>query len=110
MSGLSTRAKLGYLSRLSGAHRPLRCAGQPALDRLDEADLPLGGSEEIAAFSHYFGAGVCLVTWRPDRLPEAVRTSVDVTITVSGQTHPVAGQSMAHSRCTLRLRSMLPRA
>lgn len=98
LSGISAEDRLAYLRRLPTAiAAERRRYGSPHWVIFDEAHEPVWLDSDNAIAATLAEAGTCLVTWRPDALPEAITRAVDITVTVTGQLSPGATREAVYA-------------
>ena len=101
LSGLDIDAQLAYLKRLPEAIAAERTRfGIPHWVIYDEAHQRGWLDDYPAIIGTVAEAGSCLVTWRPDLVPEDIRRTVDITLTVTAPARTLRGDAQ-DLHCTL---------
>lgn len=106
LTALSPQEKVDYVRQLPALIDAERLAhGIPHWVVVDEAhlstDVAVGKTETTAPLLQPLGRGLCLVTYRPELLPERLRLAVDLTMTVHGPPRDTPrGPELGHATMT----------
>jgi len=109
LSGLPEADKSDYLRRLPSAIAAARVEhGMPHWVIMDEAHLSMH-DEAVPPGPGLAEPGTCMITWRPDILPAAMRGSVDLTFTATAPRPAAHSAPMAVPSATVSVGGQEPR-
>ena len=103
LAGLTADEKLDYTRRLPDAISAERARhGTPHWVIHDEAHQRLWADDAEIAGRILAEPGTCLITWQPESLPDALRLSVGITLTVMGPTSTGEAAALCSLRASLQ--------
>jgi hydroxymethylpyrimidine pyrophosphatase-like HAD family hydrolase len=110
LSGLPEASKSAYLNRLPAAVAAERAAhGIPHWVITGEAHLTRQAGPDEPGGPGLAEPGTCIVTWRPDTVPAAVRDSADIMFAITGTPPATANAPMGAPRAAIAAGGQPPR-